>query len=91
MSKPGFKVQAYIFQSLALGALSCLPGGFCGTAVGLNWLSKSQRLHQAVSVEEKNPWNTRTLYADTDTLLLGSFQAPVLETELKSDLPVAFG
>ena len=59
--------------------------------MGLNWLSKSQRLHQAVSVEEKNPWNTRTLYADMDTPLLGSFQAPVLEIELKSDLPVAFG
>lgn len=31
-----------------------------------------------------------SFYADMDTLLLGNFQAPVLETELKSDLPVAF-
>ena len=39
---------------------------------------------------EKPPEREESFYADMDTLLLGNFQAPVVETELKSDWPRPF-
>ena len=39
---------------------------------------------------EKPLEREESFYADMDTLLLGNFQAPVVETELKSDCPRPF-
>lgn len=62
--------------------------------MGWNWPSESASPSGSLSGGEKPLEHEESFYADMDALLLGNFQAPVLETELKSDCPwpsVEFG
>ena len=55
--------------------------------MGWNWPSESASPSGGPSGGEKPLEHEESFYADMDALLLGNFQAPVLETELKSDCP----